>query len=52
MASHKPRLWEPEPLRFMGVRFVQRGFQQLDAKAEKTGVPPNGKSLVERITRH
>ncbi len=52
MASHKPRMWEPEPLRFLGVRFVQRGFEQLDAKAERTGVPPDGKSLVERITRH
>ena len=52
MASHTPRNWEPEPLRYLGVRFVQRGFEKLDAKAERTGVPPNGKSLVERITRH
>ncbi|MGH9176064.1 MAG: NAD(P)/FAD-dependent oxidoreductase, partial [Vicinamibacterales bacterium] len=52
MTTHTPRKWEPEPLRFLGVRFVQRGFEQLDAKAERTGVAPNGKSLVERITRH
>lgn len=52
MASHTPRSWEPEPLRFLGVRFVQRGFQKLDEKAERTGVPPNGSSLVERLTRH
>jgi glycine/D-amino acid oxidase-like deaminating enzyme len=52
MASHTPRQWEPEPLRYLGVRFVQRGFEKLDAKAERTGAPPNGKSLVEHITRH
>lgn len=52
MAHHKPRSWEPEPLRFLGARFVQRGFERLDAKAERTGVAPDGTSLVERLTRH
>ncbi|MEZ4523472.1 MAG: FAD-dependent oxidoreductase [Thermomicrobiales bacterium] len=46
------RKWEPEPFRFLGVRFVQSGFERLDRKAEETGVAPNGKSLVERLTRH
>jgi len=46
------RQWEPEPLRFIGVRFVQRGFARLDSKAEESGVAPNGRSLVERLTRH
>ena len=44
--------WEPEPLRFMGVRYVQRGFERLDSQAEATGIAPNGRSLVERLTRH
>ena len=44
--------WEPEPLRFLGVRYVQHSFAKLDTKAETTGVPPNGKSLAERLTRH
>jgi glycine/D-amino acid oxidase-like deaminating enzyme len=52
MTSHRPRSWEPEPLRFLGVRFVQRGFAKLDEKAERSGVPPDGKSLAERLTRH
>jgi glycine/D-amino acid oxidase-like deaminating enzyme len=52
MASHKPRSWEREPLRYLGVRFVQRGFERLDRTAERTGVPPSGRSIVERITRH
>jgi glycine/D-amino acid oxidase-like deaminating enzyme len=46
------RSWEPEPLRFLGVRYVQRSFAQLDRKAEETGTPPTGKSLAERLTRH
>jgi glycine/D-amino acid oxidase-like deaminating enzyme len=50
--NHKSRNWEPEPLRFLGVRFVQRGFWKVDMKAERTGEPPTGKSLVERLTRH
>jgi glycine/D-amino acid oxidase-like deaminating enzyme len=52
MATHQPRKWEPEPFRFLGVRYVQRGFAKLDEKAEHTGLPPTGKSLVERLTRH
>jgi glycine/D-amino acid oxidase-like deaminating enzyme len=52
MARHQPRKWEPEPLRFLGVRYVQRGFQKLDEKAERTGQPPTGTSIVERLTRH
>ena len=50
--NHTGRKWEPEPFRFIGVRYVQRGFEQLDLKSEKTGVAPNGRSLVERLTRH
>jgi glycine/D-amino acid oxidase-like deaminating enzyme len=50
--NRRGRDWEPEPFRFLGVRYVQRGFQQLDDKAEETGVAPNGKSLVERLTKH
>jgi glycine/D-amino acid oxidase-like deaminating enzyme len=52
MATHEPRKWEPEPFRFLGVRYVQRGFAKLDEKSERTGLPPTGKSLVERLTRH
>jgi hypothetical protein len=31
---------------------VQRGFWKIDMKAERTGEPPTGKALVERLTRH
>ena len=50
--NQRGRKWEPEPFRFLGVRYVQRGFEQLDRKAEETGVAPDGRSLVERLTRH
>lgn len=50
--NRKERKWEPEPLRFLGVRYAQRGFERLDRKAETTGVAPDGTSLVERLTRH
>jgi glycine/D-amino acid oxidase-like deaminating enzyme len=50
--GHHSRNWEPEPFRWIGVRYVQRGYMQLDQKAEETGIAPNGKSLVERLTKH
>lgn len=50
--NHRSRNWEPEPFRFLGVRYVQRGFWKIDMKAERTGQAPSGKSLVERLTRH
>lgn len=50
--NRRGRNWEPEPLRFLGVRYVQRGFERLDRRAQETGIAPNGKSLVERLTRH
>ncbi len=51
-ANHKTRLWEPEPFRFLGVRFMQREFMRIDRKAEQTGIAPSGKSLAERLTAH
>ncbi|MDI3341448.1 MAG: FAD-dependent oxidoreductase, partial [Sphaerobacter sp.] len=50
--GHRSPDWEPEPLRWLGVRYVQRGFARLDEQAERTGVPSSGRSLVERLGRH
>lgn len=44
--------WEPEPFRFIGVRYVQNSLARLDQKTEETGTPLTGKSLAERLTRH
>ena len=50
--NHKSRLWEPEPLRWLGTRFVQHGLRKVDDRAERTGEPPTGKTLAERLGRH
>lgn len=50
--NHRSPNWEPEPLRFLGVRYVQRAFMKLDERAAKSGVPPGGTSLAERLTAH
>jgi glycine/D-amino acid oxidase-like deaminating enzyme len=52
MVGHQPRPWEPEPLRWLGVRFVQRGLLHGDDEAERTGRPPTGRSLPERLAGH
>jgi glycine/D-amino acid oxidase-like deaminating enzyme len=48
---HSPN-WEPEPFRYAGVSYIQRAFWHIDQKAERTGIPPTGRSLAERLTRH
>jgi glycine/D-amino acid oxidase-like deaminating enzyme len=50
--NHTSPAWEREPLRWAGVRFVQQGYLRLDRKAERTGIAPSGRSLVERLGRH
>jgi glycine/D-amino acid oxidase-like deaminating enzyme len=50
--NHDSPNWEPEPFRYVGVRYVQRAFMRLDLQAAKTGKPPSGKSLAERLTKH
>jgi glycine/D-amino acid oxidase-like deaminating enzyme len=51
-ANHRSRSWEPEPLRWLGVRYVQRGLKRVDDRAERTGEPPTGRSLAERLGAH
>jgi glycine/D-amino acid oxidase-like deaminating enzyme len=50
--NHEPRSWEPEPLRWLGARYVQRGLAKVDDHAEQTGKPPTGKTLAERLGSH
>ena len=50
--NHGSRPWEPEPLRWLGARYVQRGLMKVDDHAERTGEPPTGKTLAERLGRH
>jgi glycine/D-amino acid oxidase-like deaminating enzyme len=52
MANHHARSWEPEPLRWLAVRYIQNRLQRIDEKAERTGRTPKGTSLAERLARH
>ena len=50
--NHRSPRWEPEPFRWLGIRYAQEGFARLDRDAERTGKAPTGRTLVERIGRH
>jgi hypothetical protein len=52
VVGHRSRNWEPEPLRYVGVRYAQWALGRLDDKVARTGVPPTGRSLAERIASH
>jgi glycine/D-amino acid oxidase-like deaminating enzyme len=50
--GHQFSTWEPEPLRYLAIRYVQQAYFRLDRRAKETGVPPTGSSLAERLSRH
>lgn len=50
--NHRSPNWEPEPFRYLGVHYIQQAYWAIDQKAERTGVPPSGRTLAERLTRH
>jgi glycine/D-amino acid oxidase-like deaminating enzyme len=52
LVGHRSRNWEPEPLRWIGVRYTQAALGRVDRIAEKTGQPPRGRSLEEWLARH
>lgn len=52
IVGHRSPRWEREPLRWLGVRYVQRAFARLDEAGQRTGRAPDGTSLAERLSRH
>lgn len=52
LVNHRSRDWEREPLRWLGVRYAQWALGRLDERIARTGVPPTGRSLAERIASH
>jgi glycine/D-amino acid oxidase-like deaminating enzyme len=50
--GHHSRRWEPEPVRWLGIRYVQSALARLDARAARTGNAPTGRTLAERLVRH
>jgi glycine/D-amino acid oxidase-like deaminating enzyme len=52
VVNHRSQNWEIEPLRWIGVRYAQWSLGRLDASAARSGRPPSGRSLAERIAAH
>jgi len=52
LVGHRPRRWEPEPLRWLATRYLQRALAGLDERGRRTGRPPTGRTLAERLIRH
>ncbi|HET7725764.1 MAG TPA: FAD-dependent oxidoreductase, partial [Candidatus Limnocylindrales bacterium] len=52
IVNHRSRNWEPEPFRWIGVRYAQWALGRIDARAERTGRPPSGPSLARWMARH
>jgi glycine/D-amino acid oxidase-like deaminating enzyme len=50
--GHRSRRWEPEPVRWLAIRAVQQALRRIDDRAARTGRPPSGRSLAERVARH
>ena len=52
MVQHEPKAWEPEPLRYLGVRYIQKAAARMEEKAVRTGKAPSGRSIAERLMSH
>lgn len=52
LVNHRSPDWEIEPFRWLGVRYSQWAIGRLDEQAARTGVPPTGRSLAERLASH
>jgi glycine/D-amino acid oxidase-like deaminating enzyme len=52
LVGHRSPPWEPEPLRWPGVRYVQRALERIDERAAATGNAPSGRTLAERLSNH
>jgi glycine/D-amino acid oxidase-like deaminating enzyme len=52
LVGHRSPDWEPEPFRWLAIRTMQWAYGWIDARAQRTGRAPTGKSIVERLGRH
>jgi len=52
LVNHRSRSWEPEPFRWIGVRYAQWALGRIDDRAERTLRPPSGLSLARWLARH
>lgn len=51
LVDDRSRNWEPEPVRWIGVRYTQAALGRTDRIAERTGRPTRGCSLEEWLAR-
>jgi glycine/D-amino acid oxidase-like deaminating enzyme len=49
MTKHESKSWEPEPLRWLGVKFVTSSRKRMMRKVERTGEYPKRPTLAQRI---
>ncbi len=49
IVNHRSPSWEIEPFRWIGIRYAQWALGRLDETTARTGQPPTGRSLAERI---
>jgi hypothetical protein len=52
MVQHEPKNWEPEPFRYLGVRYIQKAAARMEDRAVRTGKAPSGRSIAERLMSH
>jgi hypothetical protein len=52
LVGHRSPDWELEPLRWLGVRMVQRGLAGLDERGERTGQPLPEHAWARRLAAH
>ena len=52
LVGHRSPDWEPEPFRFIGVRYAQWALGRIDDEAERSQKPPSGPSLARWLARH
>lgn len=50
LAQHRPPAWEPEPFRWLGVRYVQDAFRRIDEAAEAGRRPPLDTALARQLS--
>lgn len=49
MTEHRPKAWEPEPLRWLGVTFVMASRRRYMRQVEATGRYPERRPLASRL---
>lgn len=52
LAQRRSRDWEPEPLRWIAVRYMQDAFARIDAAAENGRTKPIDAPIAEFLGKH